>query len=196
MKRKESLVILVVIMLFFAICACERKEKNEKGTKGDIFSITNTLTWEGTYQYKKLICPGREFIVGPRVLEYEVIYYQGATYEVSEKETYFCCETRAEEDGFVEGRFRYEHDFEEKILDEEFAEELDYGFLKFRDTEFDKVAADFEDAEEEAAKLFSDPDFEIKDWVGSRIRLYPSDKKTNHLSECWIDAGNGKVFTL
>ncbi|MCD2491886.1 hypothetical protein LQE92_04500 [Lacrimispora sp. NSJ-141] len=160
-------------------------------------SAENEQAWEGCYQYKELVRPGKEFIVGPKVLDYETDYYENAVYVVSKEETRFYCESRADEDGFTDGFLKYADDFDETVLDEELAETLNYCFLKFRETEFNKLEADFKGSEE-AWSLFSDPDlkFDMEDFIGNKVRLYPSGSELCRLLECWIVAGEGKIYVV
>ena len=129
------------------------------------------------------------------VLEYETDYYKNAVYVVSEEGTRFYCESRADEDGFTDGYLKYANDFDEAVLDEELAKTLNYCFLKFRETEFDKLEAE---GLEEVWSLFSDPDlkFDLGDFIGNKIRLYPSGSELNRLLECWVEAGEGKIYVV
>ncbi|QNM04924.1 hypothetical protein [Qiania dongpingensis] len=197
MKRNKFLAVLASIAVVFTISSCENKEPNNPDTKKETANILaeNEQAWEGCYQYKELVRPGKEFIVGPNVLEYETDYYKNAVYVVSEEGTRFYCESRADEDGFTDGYLKYANDFDEAVLDEELAKTLNYCFLKFRETEFDKLEAE---GLEEVWSLFSDPDlkFDLGDFIGNKIRLYPSGSELNRLLECWVEAGEGKIYVV
>ena len=190
LDMKKYILFLLVTLSLLTLSSCGKKKSSDSSSiKAD--------NWDGIYSYQELICPGKQFEIGPNAQNYEKIYYDHAELQVSDGKTIFHSDSRENEDGFVNGKLEYSESFDEIVLSKELAQELNYHFLKFKDTEFNKLEADFEDSED-VKKIFSDStfSFSIEDFVDCNIRLYPAGKEVKYLLECWIDAGEGKFYII